>query len=249
MSFIQNNLGNLLAACWFAFCWGGYTRYAIWKGRDTACLASVLHLYREDWMRRMLLRDNRIADASVIGNLERNASFFASSTLIILAGILTVLGASDRALSLLADLPLVQQASQGMSEIKLLCLAMVFVYAFFTFSWCMRQYNFSAVLVGSAPMIGERLVNELERKAFASRAARVLSLAANQFNLGLRSYYFGMAMLSWFISPWLFMVMSVGVVFILYRREFHSHVLEVMVFTPTESVSVEPGKDASGIAG
>jgi len=246
MSFIQASLSNLLAACWFAICWGGYTRYATWKGRDTACLASVRHLYREDCMRRMLLRDNRSADASVIGNLERNASFFASSTLIILAGILTVLGASDRALSLLADLPLVQQASQGMSEIKLLCLAMVFVYAFFTFSWCMRQYNFAAVLVGSAPMVGERQVNELERKAFASRAARVLSLAANQFNFGLRSYYFGMAMLSWFISPWLFMAMSVGVVFILYRREFHSDVLDVMVFTPTEHVPQDAGKESTG---
>ncbi|MFB4393694.1 MULTISPECIES: DUF599 domain-containing protein [unclassified Pseudomonas] len=245
MDFIRTNLDNLLAIAWFALCWGGYTRYATWKARDTACLASVLHLYREDWMRRMLLRDNRIADASVIGNLERNASFFASSTLIILAGILTVLGSSDRALSLLADLPWVQQASQAISEIKLLCLAMVFVYAFFTFSWCMRQYNFAAVLVGSAPMIGERLVNELERKAFASRAARVLSLAANQFNFGLRAYYFGMAMLSWFISPWLFMLMSVGVVLILYRREFHSDVLEVMVFTPTENAPVETPKDTS----
>jgi len=239
MSFIQTNLTNLLAALWFVICWGGYTRYAIWKGRDTACLASVMHLYREDWMRRMLLRDNRIADASVIGNLERNASFFASSTLIILAGILTVLGASDRALSLLADLPLVQQTSQSMSEIKLLCLAVVFVYAFFTFSWCMRQYNFAAVLVGSAPMIGERQVSEQERKAFAARAARVISLAANQFNFGLRSYYFGMALLSWFVSPWAFMAMSTGVVLILYRREFHSDVLDVMVYTPTEATTAE----------
>ena len=243
MSFIYSNLTHFLAAVWFVACWGGYTRYATWKARDTACLASVMHLYREDWMRRMLLRDNRIADASVIGNLERNASFFASSTLIILAGILTVLGSSDRALSLLADLPLVQQASQSMSEIKLLCLAMVFVYAFFTFSWCMRQYNFAAVLVGSAPMIGERQVSEQERKAFASRGARVISMAANQFNFGLRSYYFGMAMLSWFISPWMFMAMSAGVVLVLYRREFHSDVLEVMVYTPTEATSPEPSKE------
>ncbi|MFW3895439.1 DUF599 domain-containing protein [Pseudomonas putida] len=246
MSFILSNLTNLAAALWFITCWGGYTRYATWKGRDTACLASVMHLYREDWMRRMLLRDNRIADASVIGNLERNASFFASSTLIILAGILTVLGASDRALSLLADLPLVQQASQSMSEIKLLCLAVVFVYAFFTFSWCMRQYNFAAVLVGSAPMIGERQVSEQERKAFAARAARVISMAANQFNFGLRSYYFGMAMLSWFISPWAFMAMSAGVVLVLYRREFHSDVLDVMVYTPTEA-SVEMAKSESSL--
>jgi len=244
MSFVQTNQAHLLAALWFILCWGGYTRYATWKARDTACLASVLHLYREDWMRRMLLRDNRIADASVIGNLERNASFFASSTLIILAGILTVLGASERAVSLLADIPLVQQASQGMSEIKLLCLALVFVYAFFTFSWCMRQYNFAAVLVGSAPMIGERHVSEQERNAFALRAARVISMAANQFNFGLRAYYFGMTMLAWFVSPWLFMLMSSGVVLVLYRREFHSDVLQVMVYTPTNMHAQDSAKDS-----
>jgi uncharacterized membrane protein len=235
----ESHLPHILAVFWFIICWYGYTRYAVWKGRDTACLASVMHLYREDWMRRMLLRDNRIADASVISNLERNASFFASSTLIILAGVLTVLGASDRAVSLLEDLPFVQSASRELSEIKLFSLAVVFVYAFFTFSWCMRQYNFAAVLIGSAPMIGERHVSELERKAFSIRGARVISMAANQFNYGLRAYYFGMATLSWFISPWLFMLVTAGVVLILYRREFHSDVLQVLVYTPTP----EPPKE------
>lgn len=232
----ENYLSHLLAVIWFVFCWAGYTRYATWKGRDTPCLASVMHLYREDWMRRLLMRDSRIADASVIGSLERNASFFASSTLIILAGILTVLGSSDRAVSLLADLPFVQVATREMSEIKLLCMCVVFVYAFFTFSWCMRQYNFAAVLIGSAPMVGERHVTEQERRAFAERTARVISLAANQFNFGLRAYYFGLAMLAWFITPWLFMLVTAGVVFILYRREFHSEVLEVMVYTQTPPV-------------
>ncbi|MEN2508732.1 DUF599 domain-containing protein [Stutzerimonas stutzeri] len=233
MSIPSHLLPHLIAVLWFVMCWAGYTRYASWRGRDTACLASVLHLYRQDWMRRMLLRDNRIADANVIGNLERNAGFFASSTLIILAGVLTALGASERAVSLLADLPFAQPVSRGLSEIKLLALAVVFVYAFFTFSWCMRQYNFAAVLVASAPMAGERNVSDLERKSFAERAARVISMAANQFNFGLRAYYFGMATLAWFIHPWFFMVVTAGVVLVLYRREFHSDVLEVMVFTPT----------------
>ncbi|MFG3694334.1 DUF599 domain-containing protein [Stutzerimonas stutzeri] len=233
MSVPSHLLPHLIAVLWFVVCWIGYTRYASWRGRDTACLASVLHLYRQDWMRRMLLRDNRIADANVIGNLERNAGFFASSTLIILAGVLTALGASERAVSLLADLPFAQPVSRGLSEIKLLALAVVFVYAFFTFSWCMRQYNFAAVLVASAPMAGERNVSDLERKSFAERAARVISMAANQFNFGLRAYYFGMATLAWFIHPWFFMVVTTGVVLVLYRREFHSDVLEVMVFTPT----------------
>ncbi|KAF1066562.1 MAG: hypothetical protein GAK45_01881 [Pseudomonas citronellolis] len=202
----------------------------------------MLHLYREDWMRRLMLRDNRVADASVIGNLERNASFFASSTLIILAGILTLLGSTERTVSVLADLPFVMPPTRGLSELKLLSLAVVFVYAFFTFSWCMRQYNFAAVLIGSAPMIGERHVSELERKAFGERAARVVSMAANQFNQGLRSYYFGLAMLAWFINPWLFILVTSGVVLVLYRREFHSDVLKVMTFTPTQLV--ESSKDA-----
>ncbi|CAM5226140.1 hypothetical protein SSTU70S_03901 [Stutzerimonas stutzeri] len=103
---------------------------------------------------------------------------------------------------------------------------MVFVYAFFTFSWCMRQYNFAAVLVASAPMAGERNVSDHERKAFGQRAARVLSMAANQFNFGLRAYYFGMATLAWFIHPWFFMAVTTGVVLVLYRREFHSDVLK-----------------------
>lgn len=242
--FSDDLAAHYLAAAWFVLCWLGYAFYASWRGRDTPCLASVMHLYREDWMRRMLLRDNRIADASVIGNLERNASFFASSTLIILAGIFAVLGASDRALSLLAELPFAQPATRQMSEFKLLCLALVFVYAFFTFSWCMRQYNFAAVLIGSAPMIGERDVSEQQRKAFAVRAARVISLAANQFNFGLRAYYFGMAMLAWFISPWFFMCVTLAVVFILYYREFHSQVLSVMLFTQTAELSKDKSVDS-----
>jgi len=226
---LDNIFPNALAALWFLLCWLGYTRYALWKGQRTPCLASVLHLYRENWMRRLMLRENRIADANVVASLERNASFFASSTLIILAGILTLLGSSERALLLLEDLPWVQPPSKALTEIKLFCLAMVFVYAFFTFSWCMRQYNFAAVLIGSAATPSEPSVSNDERKACAERMAQVISMAANQFNLGLRSYYFGMVILTWFISPWLFMLATAGVVVVLYRREFHSAVLSVMV--------------------
>ncbi|SDU09555.1 Uncharacterized membrane protein [Halopseudomonas salegens] len=224
---------NLFAFLWLMLCWVGYTRYADYKAKNTACLASILHLYRLDWMNRLLLRDQRIADASVVGNLERNTAFFASSTLLILAGLLAVLGATDRAQSLLQDLPFVTTVSREVSELKLLVLLAIFVYAFFTFSWGMRQYNFASVLVGSAPIVGEKNVTEAERKAYAERGARVLSMAAHEFNLGLRAFYFALATLSWFINPWIFILVTTGVVGVLYRREFHSDVLRAMLYTPT----------------
>ena len=203
---------NLLAISWFLLCWVGYTYYAQHKGRDTACLASVLHLYRRDWMNRLLLREQRMSDASVIGNLERNTT--------------------DRAQNLLHELPFVAPVSREISELKLLVLMAIFVYAFFTFSWGMRQYNFASVLLGSAPLLGEKNVTEAEKKAYAERMARVLSLAGNEFNLGLRAYYFALGTLTWFINPLLYILTTAGVVLVLYRREFHSKVLEIMMFSP-----------------
>lgn len=231
---------HVLVVFWFIFCWLGYSCYAAWRAKSTPCLASVMHLHREDWMQRMLMRENRIADASVISNLERNAGFFASSTLIILAGVLTALGASDRTASLLAELPFAQQASQGLSETKLLFMGIIFVYAFFTFSWCMRQYNFAAILMASAPLVNEPNITDQARRAFARQTAQVLSMAANKFNFGLRAYYFGLASLAWLIGPWWLLIAATGVVFILYHREFHSSVLKVMLFNttyPSESSS------------
>ncbi|OPG74898.1 hypothetical protein B1218_35475, partial [Pseudomonas ogarae] len=66
--------------------------------------------------------------------------------------------------------------------------------------------------------------------------------AANQFNFGLRAYYFGMTMSAWFVSPWLFRLRSAGVVFVLDQREFHAGVRDVRRYTPTETPVPELGK-------
>jgi uncharacterized membrane protein len=54
-----------------------------------------------------------------------------------------------------------------------------------------------------------------------------------------------MTMLAWFVSPWLFMLMSAGVVVVLYRREFHSDVLQVMVYTQTDTPVPEAIKESA----
>jgi uncharacterized membrane protein len=41
------------------------------------------------------------------------------------------------------------------------------------------------------------------------------------------------------------MLMSTGVVLVLYRREFHSDVLDVMVYTPTETPLPELNKETT----
>ncbi|RLT98594.1 MAG: DUF599 family protein [Ketobacter sp.] len=220
---------DFLAFLWFLLCWVGYAQYAQWKALTKKCLASVLHQQRCRWMLEMLGRENRVMDASLIANLERNVSFFASSTLLILAGILTVLGATDRVISLAEELPFAVKATKVAWELKLFLLMAIFVYAFFKFSWALRQYGFASVVIGTAP--SPAAVDGSARTEFSQGAGSVISRAAHAFNLGLRSYYFGLAFLLWFVNPWIFMATSTWVVAVLYRREFHSKALRALIRT------------------
>lgn len=233
--FVQENWLNILALVWFLMCFKGYNLYSKKKARTCHCLASVMHSYRLDWMIQVLHRDVRIADATVISNLERGVSFFASSTILILAGLMTVLGSTEKAIDIVGDIPFATHATKAEWELKLLVLIGMFIYAFFKFTWSLRQYGFTSVMIGGAPMPSDG-VQEKELMSHANRIAIMSSLAANNFNLGLRTYYFSMAVLGWFINPWLFMALSGGVLFVLYRREFKSATLLQLV-----SSQADPG--------
>ena len=71
---LLNPLDLVTLFCLFA-CWWGYAFYAQYNSKRRSCLVSVLHQFRLAWMSRLLRRDNQIADASVMANLERSSLF------------------------------------------------------------------------------------------------------------------------------------------------------------------------------
>jgi uncharacterized membrane protein len=171
----------------------------------------------------MLEREVRIADETTIANLERSVSFFASTSILIIAGLITLLGSNDTVTKVLSNIPVITTASNGWA-FKIMLLIVVFLYAFFKFTWSLRQYGFVSVMVGSAPSPADKC--SAEGKQFhAQRIALMCSKAAGNFNLGLRTYYFSVSILAWFISPILFMLCTALVAFVLYRREFRSETL------------------------
>jgi uncharacterized membrane protein len=117
-------------------------------------------------------------------------------------------------------------------DLKIILLLVIFIYAFFRFTWSMRQYTFGALLVASAPEAAQLLAlgaeGEAKRQAFAERAGRVVGMAAETFNDGLRAYYFAFAVVGWFFSPLFFALATAGVIWILYQREFRSEVLAIL---------------------
>jgi len=226
---LEQNLGNMMAVLWFMLCFRGYILYSGRRSLDSPTLAFAMHRYRKQWVRKALRRDNRIADTNIVANLERNVSFFASTTLFILAGLMTVLGsASDTVIQILNDIPLSDHSTKGQWMVKVLMLICLFVYAFFKFTWALRQFGYVLVMLGGVPEAYEQPSDE-ESNRHAESISLLASKAAGNFNNGLRTYYFCMAVLGWFVNFWLFMVLTALVMSVLYRREFRSDTLGILM--------------------
>jgi uncharacterized membrane protein len=213
-----------LALVWFLASWIGYTYFSEWKARHSPSLLGTMDAYRRRWMRRMLERDNRIVDSSILRNLLSGSNFFASTTILILGGLIALLSSIGKAVDVVSSLPYSQMQSEHTLELKILLEIGIFVYAFFKFTWSMRQFNFVSIMVGAAP--AQTKTDEFD--SFIERIANVASLAGENNNRGLRAYYFGLAALTWFIHPAALMASSAVVVGILYHREFKSRTLNAM---------------------
>ena len=209
---------------WFVVCWFGYEQMVErgWSGRTT--LHEEPHKLRLGWGRQMLTREPRIVDVALIANLLPSLSFYANTTIYIIAALFAALGTLDQLMSAASELPFSRALSREAMEFKLLILLGVFVIAYFKFTWSLRQFNLLSITLGSVPQKGRP--ESLEKHA--QKFAAVSSCAGNDFNRGLRAYYFGMAVMSWMVSPWLFILSTVVIVIVLARREFYSPVLKAL---------------------
>ncbi|MFN0039234.1 MAG: DUF599 domain-containing protein [Burkholderiales bacterium] len=220
------SLLDWMSLCWFFSIWVGYQYFADWRARNGhPSLMSVMGGFRREWWQQVIEREQRVVDVVILTNLSNAATFFASTTLLILGGLLALLGTSEKVIAVMAELPFSARSPDSIWEFKILLLIAIFVYAFFKFTWSLRQHNFSSVLVGAAP------AHDTDPRRFADytgRASRIASMAADSFNYGLRAYYFGLAALTWFLNSWVFMAATTWVLVILYWREFRSEALRTL---------------------
>ena len=217
------------ALAWFFIAWIGYARFARRRAPVQPSLLAAGNRVRRLWMLQAAKREVRMLDAVVVQNLSTSPSFFASTTILIIGGLLALLGSGDHTSSLMKELPFAARTSALVLDLKLVLLTGIFIYAFFRFTWSLRQYSLGALLVASAPGHDEfAQLGEAARALFADRAGGVMGLAAESFNDGMRAYYFAFAAAAWLFSPLAFALASAGVVWILYQREFHSEALALM---------------------
>jgi uncharacterized membrane protein len=213
-------LPDLLAVTWFFGVWIGYSLVIENTAKGRSGLNALMNGYRDAWMEQLLGRELRMVDAQVTAALQNGTAFFASTSLIAIGGALTLLRSTDELLTVVATLPLGVATSRDLWELKMIGLAVIFVYAFFKFAWAYRLFNYFAIMVGAAP--SPELKDTAEAQAFAHRAARLCADAGRAFNRGQRAFFFALGYLGWFLGPLPLALTTAAVAIVAWRRQFNS---------------------------
>ncbi|MBU0543251.1 MAG: DUF599 family protein, partial [Gammaproteobacteria bacterium] len=104
-----------IAVAFFVICFRGYNYVFDGKTRfGRRGLSQKTHEFRKLWAREMLGRSNRVGDTALIGNLVNSVTFYANTTIYIIAGLFALLGTLDQLVNITSDLPFSREVSRGL---------------------------------------------------------------------------------------------------------------------------------------
>jgi uncharacterized membrane protein len=210
---------DLVAVAAFLVIWIAYQTLfdGVWRRPNS--INALMFGLRRAWMIQLLRRENRIVDSTLVGHAIHSASFFASTTMLVLAGLIGVLGSADRIAAAVTNISLLLGGGQRLFEWKVLLLIGIFIYAFVKFTWALRQFNYFSAVIGSAP---DGRTGGIDVEAHAARMAGMLTSAVRELNSGVRAYYFAFAALGWFVHPLMLIAGTLFMTLILAWRQLGS---------------------------
>jgi uncharacterized membrane protein len=172
---------------------------------------------RRDWMKVFVERDPRIFDSQILASLRQGTSFFASTCLLAIGGVLALVGNTEPLRGVAAEVT-AMPVPVLIWQLKLGLVALFLTNAFLKFVWANRVFGYCAVLMAAVPN------DPKDPKAFprAAQAAELNIRAAVNFNRGLRAMYFALGALAWLLGAFALMIATVVVVWIVWSREFAS---------------------------
>ena len=172
---------------------------------------------RRDWMRVFVDRDPRIFDSQILASLRQGTSFFASTSIFAIGGVLALAKNTDPLIGVAQEVTAVMTPVL-IIQIKLAVVALFLTNAFLKFVWANRVFGYCAVLMAAVP-------NDQNDSISYPRAAQAAELnirAAINFNRGLRAVYFALGALAWLLGAVPLMISVTVVIWVVGSREFTS---------------------------
>jgi uncharacterized membrane protein len=198
------------ALCWFAYGYGVRLVERRWPS-----LSVIMSMQRRRWVAAATRRETPM-DAIISGNLMQSVSFLASTSVLLVLAIVASLGQVPQLMTTLGTLGLGREYSVAAIQIQFLVLLCFFAGSFFAFTLSLRQFNHFCIMIGAMEHDGTAPEEEIDSIAMLN------TLAAKNFNNGIRAYYFAVPAVTWFVSDWLAIGVTLVTMGFIVHREFFS---------------------------
>ncbi|MGH1417264.1 MAG: DUF599 domain-containing protein [Hyphomicrobiaceae bacterium] len=207
-------LTHIFAAIFLLVAWFGHA--LILRLFASGTLNSQLNMVRRQWISQVTRREGNPYDAILLGHTVNSAAFFGSATLLVLAGVISLLANLDATHVTLTKLPMISNVSIEFFALEVMFVTTVLAISFFTFTYTLRKLIYTVVLIGGLPRESD---NHPEQDRLVESTATVLGEAIKSFNFGIRGYYYAAAALFMFISPIACVIATLVMAAVLFYRQ------------------------------
>lgn len=205
------------AASFLILCWLLIGFWIEHSGTRFPSVTRLMAAHRREWMRVFVGREPRIFDSQILASLRQGTSFFASTCILAIGGVLALVGNTEPLTGVAAEVsdmtvPVV------IWQLKLGLVALFLTNGFLKFVWANRVFGYCAVIMAAVPN------DPADPNAYprAAQAAELNIRAAMNFNSGLRAIYFALGALAWLIGAVPLIIATCAVTWIVWSREFVS---------------------------
>jgi uncharacterized membrane protein len=207
-------LFDWLALALFMLCWLGYGPLLGLLARRSGTLNDDMQVVRRVWMTAMTHREIRLVDSQLMGHTINSGGFFASTNLLLIAAVASVLFGGEQAMQGFASVG-AEDVPANLLEAKLALVLVCLARGLLDFIWSIRQLNYALALIGAVP----EAPTEADRVALGEAAADLLNPALSAFSQGVRGYYFALAAAAWLFGPvWLALGVTAAFCLLVWRQ-------------------------------
>ncbi len=187
--------------------------------------------WRHSWALQLQWREERITDVSLVRGLIADISFFASTSVLIISGLVALLSTARPASEALQSYLMFQEVTTEQFAFKVAALLLLAISAFFKFGWSMRLHSYSSLMIGAMPPPCQR--GSEETNAISEKLATMSFLASKHYHGGIRAYYLGFCALTCFFSVLFFFLILTLVVIVMIRRDYMSNAFHLAEALPS----------------
>ena len=197
----------LLVAAYYVFL------RAMVKRNPTYTIHGVNEIARALWVANVIANPSKdVMAVQTLRNFIMGASLMASTATFLIVGTLTLSGQAENISRSWHVLDAVGTHAAEIWIVKVMCLLVDFIVAFFAFAMAVRLINHVVFMLN----IPER---DSHHAFSPAGVARRLNRAGNLFAIGMRAFFFAVPLVFWLFGPLFLVVATVGLVIALYHLD------------------------------